>query len=81
MLEGIELLSHNSKGLLMAIQRHKLNDKAEGNQIGSYGQSSGNPRKARPFLGLTKADLEQILSKYDLESSTEQTPEDEDDGE
>jgi len=40
------------------------NAKAHGNQTGSYGKPSGDPRKARPFMGLTKADLDEILDKY-----------------
>ncbi len=34
--------------------------RAEGNQIGSYGQSSGNKKKARPFIGFKGAELERI---------------------
>lgn len=46
----------------------KSNGKAEGNQKGTYGQSRPIPGKARPFLGLTKTDLNKILEKYDSES-------------
>lgn len=38
------------------------NGKAEGNQIGSYGRSP-NPRKARPFLGISKKELDRIVDK------------------
>ncbi len=34
--------------------------RAEGNQIGSYGQPSGNKKKARPFIGFKGAELERI---------------------
>lgn len=37
----------------------KVNAKAEGNQIGSYGKSA-NPKKARRFLGMTRSELEII---------------------
>jgi len=37
----------------------KVNAKAEGNQIGSYGKAP-NPKKARRFLGMTKSELELI---------------------
>jgi hypothetical protein len=40
------------------------NEKAEGNQIGSYGQPRGNRKKARRYLGITKKELQQILKKY-----------------
>ena len=39
------------------------NDRAEGNQIGSYGKPSGNPRKARRFLGLTADELSTLIAK------------------
>ncbi len=42
----------------------KVNAKAEGNQIGSYGQPSGNPKKARRFLGLTSEELSEIIDQY-----------------
>lgn len=45
--------------------------KAEGNQIGSYGQPSGNPSKARKFLGITQEDLERILEKYPIDDRAE----------
>lgn len=41
------------------------NDKAEGNQLGTYGQDDPIPGKARPFLGLSKVALKEILAKYD----------------
>lgn len=41
----------------------KSNDKAEGNQKGSYG-GSPDSSKARPFLGIPKNKLEEILEKY-----------------
>ena len=40
------------------------NAKAHGNQTGSYGKPSGDPSKARPFMGLTQADFNRILEKY-----------------
>lgn len=41
------------------------NGKAEGNQLGTYGQKSPIPGKARPFLGIQKNDLERIISEYE----------------
>ena len=37
----------------------KVNAKAEGNQMGSYGKAP-NPKKARRFLGMSRAELELI---------------------
>lgn len=43
--------------------------KAEGNTKGSYGKARGSSAKARPFLGLQKADLERIIRSVDSDSS------------
>lgn len=40
------------------------NAKAHGNQIGSYGKPVGDPKKARPFMGLTMSDYQKIVDKY-----------------
>ncbi len=40
-------------------------NQAEGNQIGSYGQDKGNPKIAKPFIGVSEDELELILAKYD----------------
>ena len=60
MLESIELLSHSSGSITVGYKPGRVNDKAEGNQKGSYGRSP-NSKKARPFLGLSNADLQAIL--------------------
>lgn len=39
------------------------NAKAEGNQLGTYGQPDPIPGKARPFLGIPKSKLDEIISK------------------
>jgi hypothetical protein len=42
-----------------------INDKVEGNRIGSYGGAE-NPSKARDFLGITQKDLNSILKNYPM---------------
>lgn len=65
MLRAMRLLSHKRGSLLIGFENGTTeNDKAEGNQLGTYGQSSPIPGKARPFLGITGADLKRILQKY-----------------
>jgi len=65
MLRDMRLLSDKPDSLLIGFQNGtESNAKAEGNQIGSYGRSP-DPSKARPFLGITQADLRRILEKYD----------------
>lgn len=66
MLNAIEVLAVKKRASKIDIgfSGGKENDKAEGNQLGSYGRDP-NPRKARRFLGVTTAELELILAAYD----------------
>lgn len=41
--------------------------RAEGNQIGSYGQSSGDQSKARPFIGISPKHLKKILEAFPID--------------
>lgn len=41
-------------------------EKAEGNQIGSYGQDHGRSKFARPFIKINKDALAAILKKYPI---------------
>ena len=62
MLSAIKLLSDKNGSILVGFANSTTNNaKAEGNQTGSYGRS---PRasKARPFLGITPRDLDDIVS-------------------
>jgi hypothetical protein len=40
------------------------NKKAEGNITGSYGRPKGDSSKARDFMGMSKAQLKEITTKY-----------------
>jgi len=62
MLSSIEYFASKSRRGEITIgfkSGTKINAKAEGNQIGSYGRAP-NPKKARRFLGMTKSELELI---------------------
>lgn len=70
MLTEIEILpgTERSTGQVV-IGYSRENDqygKAEGNIIGSYG-GNPDPKKARPFLTLTKAEVKAILERYPLD--------------
>lgn len=65
MLAAVKLLSHSKGSVLVGFENGtEENDRAEGNQLGSYGQPSPNPRKARKFLGVTSSEKEEILSQF-----------------
>lgn len=41
----------------------KVERKAEGNILGTYGKAEPNPKKARPFLDILKKDLNALISE------------------
>jgi hypothetical protein len=41
----------------------KLERKAEGNILGTYGKAEPNPKKARPFLDILKKDLQDLIAE------------------
>ena len=63
MFSDLKVLNDSPSSVTIGFDDPDVFGKAEGNHKGSYG---GKPdsSKARPFLGLTKTDLNKILSKY-----------------
>lgn len=67
MLDALELLTHSKGRVTIGYQAgDAINDRVEGNRLGTYGQSSPIPGKAREFLGISKGDLSEILRRYPL---------------
>lgn len=66
MLDSLRLISQKSGQIIVGYDRADSvnNGKAEGNQLGTYGQKKANTKKARPFLGISRDDLTNILEKY-----------------
>ena len=67
MLSAIKYFKGKSKGEDLTVgytKGTKQERKAEGSIIGSYGQPSGNSKKARPFLDIMKKDLDLIVDDY-----------------
>lgn len=64
MMAALNLISHKPGSVLIGFENGtKENAKAEGNIIGSYGKPSGDPSKARNFLGLPKSEINQIVKE------------------
>ena len=69
MVHSIELISHEEGSLVIGYEPDdEIAGKVEGNQIGSYGKSAGNPAKARKFLGLPQRVVNILVAK--VESAT-----------
>lgn len=86
MLNAIMPLDIEGRDITIGFEEGEENDKAEGNQTGSYGQPEPNPDKARHFLGITKTELNAVLGAYDRIGADDAEAEDEaqdefDDGE
>ena len=76
LLDSIKLLSERSGEITIGFDKEdeKLNGKAEGNILGSYGKEP-NKKKARDFLGIDDAELDILISAY--EDKKEDEPEEE----
>lgn len=77
MLNDIDVLKVGPKTIDIGFENGtKQNAKADGNIRGTYGKSRANSAKARPFLGVTDAELKKILAKYDRFETTRQDNDD-----
>lgn len=65
MLIALDVLNHRPGEVTIGYRKsdREENARAEGNILGSYG-GSPNPKKARNFLGISKADLQEIIDQY-----------------
>jgi len=62
MLAAVSLLSHSPDSLLIGFENGtEENAKADGNTRGTYGKPRPIPGKARPFLGLQKQVLNELV--------------------
>lgn len=65
MLAAIKVLSHSKGSVLVGFENGtEENDRAEGNQLGTYGQSTPIKGKARKFLGITSEEKKEILDQF-----------------
>lgn len=66
MLDGMEYfpsLSPTGQIVLGYKKGTKIERKAEGNILGTYGKPEPNPKKARPFLDILQKDLKAIIDE------------------
>lgn len=68
MMEELQVLVHKRGEIIIGYEKGAdINAKVEGNITGSYGQPEPNKKKARNFLGISKADLARILEDEEYE--------------
>jgi hypothetical protein len=69
LLAALDVLSASKGKVTIGIPRgdSENNGKAEGNILGTYGSKKPSRKKARNFLGLTKAELADILANHETE--------------
>lgn len=61
MIEAIEYFP--GQGAVGFKSGTKIERKAEGNILGTYGKPDPNPAKARPFLDILKKDLQELIAE------------------
>lgn len=72
MLTELSIISHKPGEIVIGYPLdHPDAGKVEGNSIGSYGQPTPNPAKARPFIGISQAEKDIILAKVEQASGVE----------
>jgi len=77
MLDELGVVSH-SQGVITIGYRDTGSieaNQAEGQQIGTYGQSSSNSSIAKPFIGVSNEELAIILARYDQTKPSEEQEE------
>lgn len=68
MLVSLTLLTHRSGSITIGYPPgDSINDKVEGNRLGTYGQQSPIPGKARDFLALSQDELALIMADIDID--------------
>jgi hypothetical protein len=72
LMDKLKVLKHKQGQIIIGYdgRSKKLNAKAEGNILGSYGRDPDSS-KARDFLGISKADLMSIIDVYTGEEDGE----------
>lgn len=72
-LDSMTVLEATGKRVKIGFEEgdSRNNGVAEGNIIGSYGQSSGNSKKARNFLDLSSKEVSRILDQFPVEKQKE----------
>lgn len=78
MMNSIKIIDHKKGEITIGFdgRNKKLNAKAEGNILGTYGQDSPIRGKKRDFLGIERAKLAEIQDKYDFSKEKRQTVQD-----
>ena len=62
MLAAMKLKKSSKGSIEIGFSDSENRAKAEGNILGSYGQSSANPSKARDFFGISKSKLKEFIN-------------------
>jgi hypothetical protein len=63
MLDKIEVLNIRPDSITVGFSDTSIHGKVEGNQKGTYGQSAPIKGKARPFLQISKGDLNRLIDE------------------
>ena len=71
LLDELSVINHKPGELVIGYEKGaEINGKAEGNILGTYGQSEPIKGKQRDFLGITRSDLKTVIDTIDQEDVT-----------
>ena len=71
MLNSIEIITTTATSITIGFRAgSEMNAKADGNIRGTYGQSTPKTSNSRPFLELSSSELNLILERYPLNTTT-----------
>lgn len=67
MLDSLEILEARKGKIVIGFERgSNMNERAEGNILGSYGKPDPDPKKARNFLDISNKEISKIVSSIDI---------------
>lgn len=67
MLDSLKVISAQRGSVTIGFEEgDPNNEKAEGNILGTYGQDTPNPKKARNFMEITEKEVSNILNEFPL---------------
>lgn len=67
MLDSLEVLQAKKGKIIIGFEKgSEMNERAEGNILGTYGSSTPNPSKARNFIELSGNELSKIIRSLDV---------------
>jgi hypothetical protein len=74
MLDSLKVLSYQRGKVVLGFEEgDPNNEKAEGNILGTYGQDTPNPKKARNFMEISESEVKRVLADFPVNERVQNT--------